>query len=198
MLLHVSAFLKQSDEFKHEQGGCPISNVIFRQALPISHGSNVGSLLVHSHVCGFVVLLQRSEVSEQCASSKQEHAGCFGFSVTFTQILPAMQGADIGPLKLHSQFEGMAVMLQVSALSKQSDFFKQEHGGCSVTFKHTRPGSHGSEFGPLVEHWHIDGFKAVLHVSELSEQWSGDRQEQAGCAGFSVRFTHSLPGSHGA
>ena len=65
VLLHVSAFLKQSVEFKHEQGGCPTSSVIFIQALPVSQGSNVGPLLEHSQVGGVVVLLQRLEVSEQ-------------------------------------------------------------------------------------------------------------------------------------
>ena len=173
VLLQVSALTKQSVVFKHEQGGCPISSVILRHILPASHGANVGALVLHSHVGGTVVLLQVSEVSEQCDTSKQEHPGCPGFSAMFTQILPSIHGTNVGSLKLHSQDGGEAVVLQVSELSKQCAVSKQEHGGCpgsSVTLKQTLSGSHGANVGSLAVHSHVGGLLVTLQISALSKQ----------------------------
>ena len=98
VLLHVSAFTKQWDSFKHEHGGCPSSSVIFKHILPSSHGSNDGSLKLHPHIAGTAVVLQLSELLKQSNASKQEHAGCSGVSVEFKHILPGSQGAISGPL----------------------------------------------------------------------------------------------------
>ena len=201
VLLQLSALRKQSEEFKHEQGGCPTSTVMLMHILPGSHGANVGALVLHSHVGGIVVLLQESEVSAQSNTSKQEHPGWPGFSVTFTQILPSIHGANDGSLKLHSQDGGAAVMLQVSEVSEQCAVSKQEHAGCpgcSVRFKQIRSGSHGASVGSFAVHSHAGGLLVTLQLSALSKQLASIRHEHGGCPGFSVTFRHILSPSHGA
>ena len=98
VLLHVSALAKQCDSFKHEHGGCPTSSVIFKHSLPSSHGSNDGTLKLHSHIAGTAVVLQLSELLKQSNATRHEHAGCSGVSVLFKHILPASQGAKSGSL----------------------------------------------------------------------------------------------------
>ena len=93
--------------------------------------------------------------------------------MTFTQILPSVHGKNDGTLKLHSHDVGVESSLQVSALLKQSDRSKQEHGGCPVTLIHTLPGSHMSILGPLEEHWHKPA--VVLQVFPSGEQGSGEQ-----------------------
>ena len=116
--LHVSAFARQCDAFRHEQGGCPSSSEIFKHFLPSLHGANVGTLKLHSHFGGIDVLLQVSAFSKQSIASRHEHAGCSGVSVLFKQTLPGSQAAESLPLKLHSQVGGVVVILQVSAFSR--------------------------------------------------------------------------------
>ena len=131
VLLHVSAFISQSVvAFKHAQGGCRGSSVVFKQALPSGHGSKVGTLKLHSHLGGMTVLLQVSAVSpKQLDVSRQEHPGCPGFSVTFIHILLSSQTSKDGVLKLHSQVGGIVVLLQVSALSKHWPTSRHEQAG---------------------------------------------------------------------
>ena len=84
---------------------------MFIHVLPISHGSNVGSLKVHSHR----PLLQVSAFSGHPVAFWQEQAGWFGI---LRQILPSSQGSKLGAFALHVQVGGYAVVLQVSAVSK--------------------------------------------------------------------------------
>lgn len=256
--LHVSALISQSVvAFKHVQGGCRGSSVVFKQALPSEHGSKVGTLKLHSHLGGVIVLLQLSAVSpKQLDESRQEHPGCNGFSVVFIHIrvssqtskdgalklhsqvggivvllqvsalskhwspsrheqagwptnsvifrhdLPASHGIKSGALELHSQVGGIAVLLQVSAVSlRQSDASEHEHpgwSGYSVMLMQTRPISHAAKVGMLELHSHVGGIVVVLQESAFSKQLAASKQEHEGWSGFSVMLMHDLPVSHGA
>ena len=128
-MLHVSALSKHSDASKQEHGGCPGVSVIFMHCLPSSHGAyDALTLKLHSHVGGFVVLLQVSALSRQFVAFTQEHGGCPRSSVVFKQNCKGPQGSIVGALKLHSHI--VVVALQVSAFSKQFVAFKQEQAGC--------------------------------------------------------------------
>ena len=111
-----------------------------------------------------------------------------------------LHGTDVGPLPLLSHVGGDVVLLQVSAFSKQCDSSKQEHPGCkglSVILMHTLPASHGEFIGGFALHSQVGGDVVLLQVSALSRQCKASKHEHAGCPGRSVRFKHTLSGSHG-
>ena len=96
-MLQVSALCKQWSEVRQEHGGWSGVSVMFRHILPLSHGANDALLLaLHSHVGGTVELLHVSAFSKHCETFKQEHGGCPGFSVIFTQSLPISHGVNDG------------------------------------------------------------------------------------------------------
>ena len=104
-------------------------------------------------------------------------------------------------LKLHSHIGGATSLLHVSALSKHVAESRHEHPGwpgVSVRFMQSRPAAHTSNVGELKLHVQFAGLVEVSHVSALSKQCDELEQEQAGCPGFSVIFTQSLPVSHGS
>ena len=133
-LLQVSALSKHWLALRHEQAGCPMNTVRFKQSLPASHGINeLSALKLHWQVDGDKVLLQVSELlPRQSDASKQEQAGWSGCSVVFKQALRSAQGAKFSStLLLHSQVGGVEVALQVSAVSPtQSVVSKHEQAGC--------------------------------------------------------------------
>ena len=91
--LQVSALSKHVAESRQEHPGCPGSSITFMQYRSMGHASNVGVLKLHSHVDGFVVRLQVSAFSKQCAASRQEQEGCSGISVIlYAHFLPASHG----------------------------------------------------------------------------------------------------------
>jgi hypothetical protein len=147
-----------------------------------------------------VVLLHWSALSKK--AEQYEHAGCPGFSVVFIHIISYGHAAKVGALKLHPHVAGFVVMLLVSALSKQCSEVRQEHGGwsgVSVVFKHVLPSSHTANDALVLKlHSHVGGVSAVLQVSAFSRHCEASRQEQPGCPGFSVIFTHARPTSHRA
>ena len=97
VLLQVSALFKQWSDVRQEHGGWSGASVIFRHVLPASHGAYDALLFaLHSQVGGVVELLHVSAFSKQCEEFRQEHGGCPGFSVIFTQSLPISHGSNDG------------------------------------------------------------------------------------------------------
>ena len=121
---------------------------------------------------GDKVLLQVSAFSKQCAASVQEQGGCPGFDGISRQVLPGSQTDEFGAFAEHSQEEGVIVVLQLSALSKQWDVSKHEHPGCpgsSVTFKQNLLSSQVEKVGPLKLQPHIAGTDVELQLLALSK-----------------------------
>ena len=108
--------------------------------------------------------------------------------------------SDHCALPLHSQFPGLIVVLQVSALSKRWDELRQQQAGCfgsSVTLRQIRPRLQGEAEGPFPLHSHIAGAVVVLQLSAFWRQCASSRQEHPGCKGTSVILIHNLPVSQG-
>ena len=123
VVLHTSALSKHCVGSRQEQGGW---SVTLWQTLSFSHVENVGVLVLHSHVGGDVVVLQKSPKPEQSEAVRQEHAGC---PTMLWQTLSFSQVENVGAFELHSQEGGVVVALQKSALSPQSVELRQEHAG---------------------------------------------------------------------
>ena len=201
--LQVSAFVGQSVvAFKHEHAGCNGSSVKFKHILPVSQGSNVGTLKLHSHFGGIAVILQLSAVSAiQSDESKHEHAGWLGSAVVFIQPRPTSQTSKF-VFELHSHVAGVVVLLQVSALSRHWSSLKHEQAGCptsSVIFRQYLPVSQGMNVGELELHSHVGGETVLLQVSEVfPKQSEVSKHEHAGWSGVNVVLRQVLLASQGA
>ena len=172
VILQVSALVRQVAESKQEHPGCPGLSVTFMHTRLVPHGSDVGVLKLHSHIDGYVLILQVSAFSKQFVSVKQEHGGCPGVSVIFKHVLPSSQGVD-NVLKLHSQLEGVMVILHVSDVSGHDSSSTQEHAGCpgcSVVFTHIIEDGHAANVGALKLHPQVGGLVVMLQVSALCKQ----------------------------
>lgn len=130
----------------------------------------MGVLKLHIQLEGVVVMLHVSAFPMHCDASRQEQGGCPGFSVTFRHVLPASQGENDGPLKLHSQLGGVRVILHVSEESGHDASSTQEHAGCpgcSVVFIQVRGYGQAANVGALKLHPQVGGLEVVLQVSAL-------------------------------